>query len=307
MKQKKSAFTLVELLVVIAIIGILIALLIPAVQMVREAARRTDCSCRMRQLAMANVAFEHRTGRYPGAYEIVQHPVPDQGALIFTWAVMLLPDLEELSAWNVYITGETPDLGLKIFRCPSDSTIQDTDAECSYVANHGVHGTCWDDLPSNGPFLNRAAHPGQESNSLDVRDGLDNTIFFTENIQATKYDELGWSGFDDDGEIDPAILAHKTDLKWNPVFQWFATEDPPFGSRINEDKDNENLDTPELKAIHARPSSNHPGGAMFAFASGQTKFIYQGIDYVVYQQLCTPDSQNSAMPRKDYLLSGDDY
>ena len=306
MKQR-SAFTLVELLVVIAIIAILIALLFPAIQYVRENARKTECSTRLRQLAMANISFEQRKGRYPGAFEKVENPDVGDYDLLFTWAVMLLPDLEQENLWDIYITGETPDAGLSIFRCPSDHTIQDTDAECTYVANHGVHGTCWEDLPSNGPFLNMAGHPGQQTTSDDIRDGLDYTIFFSENIQATKYDELGWSGFDDDGQIDPAILAARSDLKWNPVFQWFTTEEPPYGARINEDKDNDELDTPVEKAIRARPSSDHAGGVIVAFGSGQTKFVYSGIDYVVYQQLCTPFSRNSVMPRRDYILNGDDY
>ncbi len=304
--KNRSAFTLVELLVVIAIIAILIALLVPAIQFIRESARRTNCTSNMRQLAAANSGYEQRKGRYPGAYEKMADPQggPD---LLFTWAVILLPDLEQISMWNEYIIGVTPDVGLPIYRCPSDSTIRDTDAECSYVANHGVHGTCWEDLPSNGPFLNRAAHPWQQTTSLDIRDGLDTTLFFSENIQATKYDELGWSGFDDDGQIDPSLLAEQNDLKWNPVFQWFANENPPFGARINEDKDNEDLNTPEEKAIHARPSSDHPGGVIFTFASGRTTFVRETIDYVVYQQLCTPDAENSVMPRKDYILTGTDF
>jgi len=305
--KKAKGFTLGELLVVIAVIGILIALLIPAAQYVRESARRTSCMSNVRQIAMANVSFEFRKGRYPGAYEKVKNPVPDEGALLFTWAVMLLPDMEQTAAWDVYITGESPDIPVPLYRCPSDTTIMDDDSEGSYVANHGVHGTCWEDLAANGPFLNRAAHPWQQVTSADVRDGLDQTAFFTENLQATKYDELGWSGFDDDGEIDPSILAEQTDLKWNPVFQWFANEEPPFGARINEDKDNTELDTPELKAIHARPSSSHPGGVSVAFGSGRTKFVNEQLDYVVYQQLCTPYAKESVMPRREYVLQLDDY
>ena len=305
--QKRGAFTLVELLVVIAIIGILVAISFPAIQMVRESARRTSCMSNLRQIAMANSAFENRVGRYPGAFEAAEDPDTGTDSMLFTWAIMLLPDLEQRAIFETYVSGESPDAGLPIYRCPSDPTLEEFDSAGSYVANHGVHGTCWEDLPSNGPFLNLAAHPWQKCTISDVRDGLDSTVFFSENLQATKYDELGWSGFDDDGKIDPALLALQTDLKWNPVFQWFANEEPPFGARINEDKDNTELDTPELKAIHARPSSAHPGGVALSFGSGRTKFVAEGMDYVVYQQLCTPAAMQSVMPRKEYLLQVDDY
>jgi hypothetical protein len=101
-------------------------------------------------------------------------------------------------------------------------------------------------------------------------------------------------------------LAERTDLKWNPIFQWFAMTDPPFGARINEDKFNENLTTAEEKAIRARPSSCHPGVVVIGYGSGRVRPIHEKIDYVVYQQLCTPYGNGSAMPDRSYLLNEDD-
>jgi prepilin-type N-terminal cleavage/methylation domain-containing protein len=307
MRKSKRAFTLIELLVVIAIVGILMALLLPAVQSIREAARRTTCANNIRQMAIANFNYEERMDRYPGAFEKFPNPDPSKPSLLFTWSIMLMPDLEQSAAWYYYLTDTEPDVPMEVFICPTDPTITKENAQTSYIANHGVHGTCWDDLPSNGPFLNRAAHPIQKCSSADVRDGLDSTFFFSENIQALKYDEFGWNGFNDDGEIDPAFLAEHSDLKWNPIFQWFAMNEPPFGAQINEDKFNETLLTPEEKAIRARPSSCHPAGVVVAFGSSRIKFIHEGIDYVVYQQLCTPFGGGSAMPNRDYIVSGDDY
>ncbi len=199
-----------------------------------------------------------------------------------------------------------PDVKLSVFICPSDPTIKKDNAQTSYIGNHGVHGTCWDDLASNGPFLNRAAHPTQRCTSKEIIDGLDSTLFFSENIQALKYDEFGWSGFDDDGQIDPAMLAERTDLKWNPILEWFALKDPPYGARINEDKFNENLTTPVEKAIRARPSSCHPSIVNIGYGSGRVRSIRENIDYIVYQQLCTPYGNGSAMPDRSYLLNEDD-
>jgi prepilin-type N-terminal cleavage/methylation domain-containing protein len=307
MINARRAFTLIELLVVIAIIGILLALLLPAVQGIREAARRTTCANNIRQQILANTSFEERMDRYPGAFEQFPNPTPGKPPLLFTWSILLLNDLEQTAAYDSYLRDVEPDVRLPIFICPSDPTVLKENAQTSYIANHGVHGTCWDDLPSNGPYLNRAAHPTQKCATTDIRDGLDSTLFLSENIQALKYDEFGWNGFNDDGEIDPAILALQTDLKWNPIFQWFALDDPPFGAHINEDKFNENLSTPVEKAIRARPSSCHPAGIVVAFGSGRIKFLRDNIDYVIYQQLCTPFGGGSAMPNRDYILRDDDY
>lgn len=300
-----KGFTLIELLVVIAIIGILVGMLFPAIQSIRESARRTQCMNRLRQIAIANMNFESRHQRYPGAYESFEAPVPGNTGLLFTWAVILLNDMEGSNTYVPYTDGVAADNFLSIYYCPSD-TKETEGAVTSYVANHGVHGTCYDDLPENGPFLNRVAHPHQVCRHRDIRDGHDSTAFFSENLQAEKYDELGWSGFDDDGHIDPDVLAAQSDLKWNPVFQWFAVLDPPFGARINEDKDRELFD-PIDKAIHSRPSSNHPGGVVLTMASSRTKFAHENMDYIVYQQLLTPDGQKSDMPDKSYILNEDDF
>jgi len=82
-----GGFTLVELLVVIAIIGILIGMLLPAVQMVREAARRISCSNNVRQLILANLNFESSFGRFPG--------LPETSEIGFSPQARLLPFIEE--------------------------------------------------------------------------------------------------------------------------------------------------------------------------------------------------------------------
>jgi prepilin-type N-terminal cleavage/methylation domain-containing protein/prepilin-type processing-associated H-X9-DG protein len=92
---KSSGFTLVELLVVIAIIGILVALLLPAIQSAREAARRTACTNNLKQIALALLNYESATGQFPlGAYGAVEedHPAEEDG---LGWATQILPQLEE--------------------------------------------------------------------------------------------------------------------------------------------------------------------------------------------------------------------
>jgi len=124
----RCAFTLVELLVVIAIIGILVALLLPAVQAAREAARRSQCKNNLRQLALAVLNFEVHRKRLPPsvAIDFDAAPISGNGG----WGVhgYILPELEEGALYdsidlNVAWDFQEPINGLKIpaFICPSDS------------------------------------------------------------------------------------------------------------------------------------------------------------------------------------------
>ncbi len=93
--QRTTGFTLVELLVVIAIIGILVALLLPAVQSAREAAHRTACTNNLKQIALALLTYHDARNQFPlGAYAAVEedHPAEEDG---LGWATQILPQLEE--------------------------------------------------------------------------------------------------------------------------------------------------------------------------------------------------------------------
>ena len=102
---RRDGFTLVELLVVIAVIGILIALLLPAVQMVRGAARRTQCANRMRQIGIAIHSFHDVEKRFPvnqigpgpsvsGFSAVQTGPGTDCGEGYYSWLVRVMPFME---------------------------------------------------------------------------------------------------------------------------------------------------------------------------------------------------------------------
>jgi prepilin-type N-terminal cleavage/methylation domain-containing protein len=137
---RRDGFTLVELLVVIAIIGVLVALLLPAVQAAREAARRTSCSNNIRNMALGVLNFHDAKGRYPNAIHVTRNAagavtVPNVGTsdarLYGNWAIEVLPFIEQQALFARFrITLTTPlthpthaeaiATPLSVFRCPSD-------------------------------------------------------------------------------------------------------------------------------------------------------------------------------------------
>ncbi len=144
MKRKTNAgFTLVDLLVVIAIIGILIAMLLPAVQSVREAARRTACMNNLRQVGLATISFHDARGAFPPARTATSNQVLP----IFirngpeSWFVHILPFIEQnnlYKQWNFNSRYEYQATGVVstpvgTFLCPSRHTIDDANAPDSFV------------------------------------------------------------------------------------------------------------------------------------------------------------------------------
>ena len=211
-RKRRVAFTLVELLVVIAIIGILIAMLLPAVQAAREAARRMQCSNNLKQVALAAHGYHNAYGRLPvGSY----------GDVGGTWQMAILPYVEldtlyQNYDWNqIYYsqTGSPCNLSITTeilapFTCPSDqpqddplsgsTTFPKGVAKHNYAANFGNTGYYTSDLcdgpvESYGSGANAVEFGGapfawSEGGKMqyrfsDITDGLSGTLMFSEVIQ----------------------------------------------------------------------------------------------------------------------------
>ncbi|MDZ4819536.1 MAG: DUF1559 domain-containing protein [Planctomycetota bacterium] len=200
----RRAFTLVELLVVIAIIGILVALLLPAIQAAREAAKRTHCMNNIRQVAIAATTYENTFKFYP---------LGSRGCCWETWAVCILPYLEEENINSTYIYydevnrirgtvtdfnwtwNSNPQKGVTMQRvvsmtCPVDEPQTYIGTQHNYLANFGnagLQGQTVGGVPYRGaPFRyqNNPRHGRAGSRVKNIPDGLSNTIAFAEVIQA---------------------------------------------------------------------------------------------------------------------------
>lgn len=306
-RLSSRAFTLVELLVVIAIIGVLVALLLPAVQQAREAARRTQCSNNQKNIVLAILNAEGVDKQLvPGT------PYPDvaSGKLCvndtsfmathrISGFVLLLPYLEHQPAFDSYQLDKEPAVwaasnnnweklpgreGLVEFRpdvmvCPSDTSeplhadpatpmFPLRGATGSYALVHGSNGP-----PNNNCTLKvNNTGPFRYSKRIKLRqitDGQSNTIFLGEVVQSHTFAGTNvWSFTARHGDSLRSTL--------NPL------NTPPGEGTIVPSS---NANTPGLNGAFA---SEHTGnGSNFAMGDGRVEFLHESIDYDVYRAYST--------------------
>ena len=269
-RQSCRAFTLVELLVVIAIIGVLIALLLPAVQAAREAARRTQCVNNLTQiiLAVQNYDMAHRV--YPPGSINDQGPIESipQG-YHHNWISQILPYMEELSAYrhidfavSVYHenNAEVRKVRIPTLRCPSSPASQ---KEVGFTHYAGCHHDLEEPIDTGNHgvfFLNSAVH------YEDITDGASHTIFVGEKV-VDESETLGWmSGtratLRNTGKAINAEMSGR--YRRRPIAE------PPV--------ERGNLYVGGFE-------SHHPGGANFALGDGSVRFLSETIEPAVLQQL----------------------
>ncbi|MEQ8847166.1 DUF1559 domain-containing protein [Botrimarina sp.] len=213
----RAGFTLVELLVVIAIIGVLVALLLPAVQSAREAARRTECVNKLKQITLAAINYEATEGRLPPAglldpeprvYARQQYEVVNQfTGKMHSWAVLLLPYLEEgplydrfdLSRSLLDQAGDPQSAWVDSLLCPSDDArgrfFQDNQFVQGRTFAKGNYGGYTSPFHNDLQLLYPGALVVRGLEARKVIDGLSKTLAFAElRTRADPLDERGaWS------------------------------------------------------------------------------------------------------------------
>ncbi len=276
----RRGFTLVELLVVIAIIGLLIALLLPAVQAAREAGRRSKCCNNLHQFGIALHVYADVHGHFPRAYDAVPSGWPPG----WSWSAYILPYLDQpgLSqqlgvGYKQFAGGTLPptaasQTALETFICPSDSTPvtlnhrKGNHAKSNYRGVNGTESSLTVSFQAethrNGVlFANGDLALGR------ITDGTSNTLVIAEcKLEPTAAGKKAclWVGMR--GLVDGLVRVSDT--------TWFINREPQW--RINGTGEQ-------------APSSNHLGGAQFALCDGSARWINANIAGDTLEHLATRD------------------
>ncbi|HUY90115.1 MAG TPA: DUF1559 domain-containing protein [Pirellulales bacterium] len=285
-------FTIIELLVVIAIIGLLMALLLPAVQAAREAARRAECVNHLKQMGIALQNYHDIQRALPPGYISAFTSTGDDTGPGWGWASLLLPQLEQTPAFNVIqfvLPIEAPAnaqarlFEFPVYLCPSDSTAvawwawtrdPSTGAPIAHICQVG---------PSNYVGMYGDSEPGVDGNGLffrnssirlrDITDGLSQTIAVGE--RSHDFGEATWVGSvtgavlfpSDTNGIGFTRAENSTGMVLGHAGEGFGPGDP-------------NADVNQFYSRHGR-------GVNFLFADGHVSYLPVSTDYRSYLAMST--------------------
>jgi prepilin-type N-terminal cleavage/methylation domain-containing protein/prepilin-type processing-associated H-X9-DG protein len=302
----RNAFTLVELLVVIAIIGILIGMLLPAVQAVREAARRTTCANNQRQISLSMLNYESAHMKLPPGLQEFDGTVPDDYGLgVFGWGTYIMPFIEQNNIYNILSPqgGGLHDrlrssdeeaveaaliTGLPGFRCASDNApergnrsvprVDGAMGLSNYVVNNGAGRIMWKTIDlSRDVYRVTGPFDGTGGKSLSkLTDGTSNTVLLSERMY-------------ENGPMSPNVPTNVSENIPGAASIYGAKG---YGHNVGASEEEKSygminvafcgsgfINNFDRLSKRKAASSRHTGGVQMAFADGSVHFISEDIDY----------------------------
>ncbi len=299
--RPRLGFTLVELLVVITIIGILIALLLPAVQAAREAARRGQCANNMKQVGLAMHGYHDKHNSLPvGAYNCCYG----------TWMVAMLPYVEQESLSSRWVpmgwysnatnfrggsNAAVVKVRQSVFTCPSDMEVNSDSwgniARHNCVANFGNTGYYRQSVVSSlnsvtfggAPFVmttvpSTAATSSEVAKFEQITDGLSNTLLVSETVQGQNGDLRGFTWWGNQTWFHTYLPPNATqpDVMENTSFCKNTSPNPPCTAP-------QTSTMPMTSAARSR----HPGGVNAVLCDASVRFMTNGIAIAIWRGLGT--------------------
>lgn len=319
MRRRLPGFTLIELLVVIAIIAVLVALLLPAVQQTREAARRTQCKNHMKQIGLALHNYHDSHGKFPiGAGYGLSNYAASTGGINNAprrapWTVLILPYLDQANLYSQFdfsdrfkgCYNEEPTTGknhtasltpVPAYHCPSFNSPNDV-LRTNYfgVMGGGADRAAWAHSTSKGRAFwdNGVLYINSKVALRDITDGSSNTIVVGE----TKYqlgpkapngaNRYGWaSTIRGDTNTNGGTLAAVTDVKINEWNGDGNEQDTSFTANNAANKRGTVNGVDAEQNLQGRAfSSFHSGGCHFTFVDGSVRFVSENVSMTTLQYL----------------------
>jgi prepilin-type N-terminal cleavage/methylation domain-containing protein/prepilin-type processing-associated H-X9-DG protein len=256
---RAAGFSLVELLVVITIIGILISLLLPAVQSAREAARRMACFNNLHQIGLGLQSYHLAHKTFPPG--CIEPAFLATNGRQYAWSALLLPQIEKQSLYATidfskpcYAAANAKAAATMVstYVCPSTPRNSPLVQGCGATDYGGMYGEAIPPHPANGSWVaeNGVMVYDRAFSIADIRDGTSNTLIVAESS--------GWS----DG-------------------QWIN------GLNIFDQKYPINFVPANPRLLENEIRSNHPGGANGAFCDGSARFLSQTMDIATLKAIIT--------------------
>jgi prepilin-type N-terminal cleavage/methylation domain-containing protein/prepilin-type processing-associated H-X9-DG protein len=301
--SRARGFTLVELLVVIAIIGVLVALLLPAIQAAREAARRTQCASNLKQIALAMQNHHAARQRFPAGWAENNDPQLDRRLPFAGWGLLLLPYVEQRPLFDQFDLSQKLHAGspggavdnldligvsLPLYRCPSDlgPPTEEYPAYSGFypeipalaVSNYVGSGTNCDPC-YYGQFQPGDTHPfgcprgvtgvffrNSETTIGQITDGTSHTLLVGERANDVRYGQKStayWAG-------PPGAVSNKLAC-WAGLMT--AASRHTYGSGPERNQ----MINGHIYGL----SGSHPGGVQAGFADGSVRFVGENLSQLL--------------------------